>query len=431
MRGFDEVERCLNAASSAGIRPGLDRVRRLLALLGDPQDAWPAFHVVGTNGKGSTCAFLAAVLQASGYRVALYTSPHLESLGERLLMDGQPLDPEAWLASADRVIEAAAGDEVLRADPPTYFELITAAAFLLAVGADVAVVEAGMGGRLDATNLLGRVAATAVASISMDHMEFLGDTLEAVAGEKFAVARRGVPACFAGREPSLVPLFRRACVAVGAPSFVLGQDARLENVVVSEGGCSFDFHGPGLDLTGVRTQLMGRHQAENGALALLTLSQVLGRFPQVSHASILSGMEAARWPGRLESVSESPLVVLDGGHNPDGVRRLVQSAAELWPGRRIGVVYAVMRDKDYQACLGLLASIRPALYPTAVPGMGRCLGAEELTAAALARTWRNVPRAFESPMAAIEASTGENDVTLVCGSLYLVGWVRGRLREEG
>ncbi|MBR1671719.1 MAG: bifunctional folylpolyglutamate synthase/dihydrofolate synthase [Fretibacterium sp.] len=428
---FEDFERLLASSASAGIRPGLGRISRLLHILGDPQDAWPALHVVGTNGKGSTCAFLDSVLRASGCRTAFYSSPHLDSPGERLLIDGKPLEGERWLDALRRVNVAVKRDATLAGDPPSYFELLTATAFLLAAegGAEVAVVEAGLGGRLDATNLLGRVLCSVVASISRDHMEYLGDTLEAIAGEKFAVVRPRTPACFVGTPSALTPLFRSFCADRGALPFVLTEEARLEDVSVTEEGCSFDFRSPRLDLKGVRTRMAGRYQLDNAALALLALSCVREALPRVTPASILQGMEAARWPGRLEILSRKPLLVLDGGHNRDGVARLVESVAELWPGlKKFGVVYAAMRDKEYGECLSLLSALHPALYAAEVPGMGRCLPAGELLEAARNFSWGREPRAFASPLEAVRAALEENEGVLVCGSLYLIGWIRPRLR---
>lgn len=428
---FDEVEHILSSAASAGIRPGLERAQRLLRRLGHPQDRWPALHVVGTNGKGSTCAFLASCLQACGYRTALYTSPHLESPEERLLIDGEPRSAGAWLDAAQRVTSAVGEDALLAADPPSYFELVTAAAFLLASegGAEVAVVEAGLGGRLDATNLLGDVLCSVIASISMDHMDFLGDTIEAIAGEKFAVARRGVPACLLGDDASLVPLFRSFCERVGALPFVVSEEADVSDARVDEEGCTFDFRAPGLELPGVRTRMIGRYQLSNAALALSSLSCVMEALPRLSPAGILRGMEDARWPGRMELLSRSPLVALDGAHNLDGMRKLTQSVRELWPDRDLAVVYATMRDKDYMGCLSSLSALRPVLYATTVPGMDRSLPVDELLSASRGYPWNGVPHAFGSPLDAARVAISEHGAVLICGSLYLIGWIRPRLRE--
>ncbi|MDR2174671.1 MAG: bifunctional folylpolyglutamate synthase/dihydrofolate synthase [Synergistaceae bacterium] len=429
MISFDDVEKLIAAHASPGIRPGLERMERLLPLLGNPQAAYPAVHVVGTNGKGSTCAFLASVFEAAGYRTALYTSPHLESPGERLLAGGKPLTPERWFRAAEETVRRLTEDAVLREDPPSYFELVTAAAFLLTreEKADVLVAEAGLGGRLDATNLLSDVACTAVASISTDHTEYLGDTLEKIAREKFAVIRPGVPACYLGDAPELIPLFEEFCAA--GRGLVVSRDARVGSAEVSEEGCVFDFAAPGLELKRVRTGLIGRYQVSNASLALVALSRLRGRFERLTDSAVREGMSAARWPGRLEIVSRSPLIVLDGGHNRDGVAKLAESVRELWggKGKKIGVVYCVMKDKDYPSCLNILNGLDASFYATCVPGMERSLTASALAEEARRLTWRSAAGAFENPLDAVERASGENDVVLVCGSLYLIGWIRPRL----
>jgi len=410
----------------------LERIERLLSILGNPQSNYPAVHVVGTNGKGSTCAFLASVFQAAGYKTALYTSPHLESPAERLAINGRFLDAGRWMACAEKAISAMSGDGMLREDPPSYFELVTATAFLLAAEekVDVAVVEAGMGGRLDATNLLSDVACTGVTSISMDHAEFLGSTVQAIAGEKFAVVRNGAPACYLGDNESLIPIFERFCRNVGAMPFVLSRDAKVDNVAVTMDGCEFDYSACGFEMKNVKTSLLGHYQVSNSALALSVLSQVVGKFNRLTEETIRAGLLNARWPGRLEVIPRKagePILVLDGGHNPDGVAKLADSAAELWGNKKLGIVYAAMKDKDYPACLKAINKLKPAFYATTVPGVERALTAEEVAAAALKMAWRGDVQNFEDPLNAIAAASQENDVVLVCGSLYFIGWIRSRV----
>lgn len=426
---FDDVEALLGSVASLEIRPGLERIGRLLELLGHPQNDYPMLHVVGTNGKGSTCAFLESVLRASGYRTAFYSSPHLESPGERLLVEGRPLGVERWMTAVRSAVEIMKEDASLLEDPPSYFELVTAVAFLLAsrAGVDVAVVEAGLGGRLDATNLSDTVVCSVIASISMDHSDYLGATLEAIAREKFAVVRPGTPACFLGDNAELIPLFKSFCLERGAAPSVVSEDAELNNVRVTDHGCAFDFTARALNLKDVRTRLVGRYQVSNAALALLALDRVWDRFPRLTPENVCKGMEAAFWPGRMEVVCREPFVLLDGGHNRDGVLKLAEGVRELWPGRDVGVVYAVMRDKDYGGCLEVLQSLLPAFYATTVPGVPRSLPAAALMEEAKRLQWRNCPRSFDSPLDAVDAAMGENEVILVCGSLYLIGWIRSQL----
>ncbi|GHV45673.1 bifunctional folylpolyglutamate synthase/dihydrofolate synthase [Synergistales bacterium] len=439
MVSFDDVESLFSRHASQGIRPGLDRIGRLLSLLGNPEGACPSVHVVGTNGKGSTCAFLDSVFRAAGYRTALYTSPHLESPGERLLIDGSPLSPSRWMTAAEIVVEKLSGDEFLRGDPPSYFELVTASAFWLMrdESADFAVVEAGLGGRLDATNLLSDVACSVVASVSMDHTEYLGATIEKIAAEKFAVVRPRVPACYLGDSRALIPLFREFCACAGALPSIVAEDVKLSNVQVSEDGCVFGFSAPGLKLKKVRTGLIGRYQVANASLAMLAVSCMLEKFPRLTEDAVREGMKNAAWPGRLEVLRLGrKLLVLDGGHNIDGVTKLSESVKELWGDKKIGVVYGVMKDKDYPACLEALSGISEslALYPTCVPDMERSLKAPALAEAALKFAWRNKVNgqieAFDNPPDAIDRAldkAGDNDIVLVCGSLYLIGRCRGAL----
>ncbi|MBQ7220189.1 MAG: bifunctional folylpolyglutamate synthase/dihydrofolate synthase, partial [Synergistaceae bacterium] len=328
---FDTLENLLHTHSANAIIPGLERISRLLERLGNPQDSFRSIHIVGTNGKGSTGAFISSVLKASGYHTAFYSSPHLESPGERLLIDGQALSPEDWVRAAQETAGVIHEGE----DLPSYFELLTASAFLLMrqQNIDVGVVEAGLGGKLDATNTMHNVICSVIASISIDHTEYLGPTLESIAGEKFAVVRRNTPACFSGSPESLIPMFRNVCDERGALPFVVSEEARVGNVRVSPEGNTLDFAANGFELQGVRTGLIGSYQVKNAALAMSALSLVRDVLPKITEESVREGMRSASWPGRLEVMGD---VVLDGGHNYDGVANLCRSVRELWPSSSIG-----------------------------------------------------------------------------------------------
>ena len=426
---FDVFEKFLHSHSTDKIIPGLERIEKLLTRLDNPQNSFKAIHIVGTNGKGSTGAFLASVFKESGYKTGFYSSPHLESPGERLLINGEALSPNEWMNAAEIVAEKILPNE----DLPSYFEMLTACAFFLAreKNIDVGIIEAGLGGKLDATNTMNNTACSVIASVSIDHTEYLGNSLESIAGEKFAVVRENTPACFSGLDESLVEMFRRVCSERSAIPFVVSESSHAENVIVSPEGNSFDFYSPALELKNIRTSLIGKYQINNAMLALSALSLVKDSFAGITHDSILRGMFNAKWPGRLEIISHDPLIVLDGGHNYDGVMKLCMSIKELWPDKEIGVVYAAMRDKNYAGCLELMKHyLNPSLYVTTVPGMARAARPDELMNAAEKFSWRSLC-AFDEPLNAIKESVLKNSLTLVCGSLYMIGYVRPMLYNFG
>lgn len=426
---FDTFEKFLLSHSTNQIIPGLERIEKLLSRLGNPQNSFRAVHIVGTNGKGSTGAFLASVFKESGYKTGFYSSPHLESPGERLLINGEALSPDEWMNAAEIAAQKILPDE----DLPSYFELLTACAFLLARenNIDVGIIEAGLGGKLDATNTMNNTACSVIASVSIDHTEYLGNSLESIAGEKFAVVRENTPACFSGLDASLVNMFRSVCSERSAIPFVVSELSHAENIVITPEGNSFDFYSPGLELRNVRTGLIGKYQINNAMLALSAISLIRDSFPNITDDSILRGMLNAKWPGRLEIISREPLIVLDGGHNYDGVMKLCMSVKELWPDKNIGVVYAAMRDKNYAGCLELMNHyLNPSLYVTTVPNMARAASPDELMISARKFSWRDLS-AYDNPLEAVKESVHENSLTLVCGSLYMIGYIRPMLYNLG
>lgn len=241
INGFTEVENTLQTMASPGIRPGLARLARLMQKTGMPQGQFPAAHIVGTNGKGSTAAGLYSILRKAGYNAALYTSPHLVNFGERLEINGAAASPADWLEAADKIQRVISEDEFLSSDLPTYFELVTAAAIIILAKKkpDIAVFEAGMGGRLDASNILQDVALSIIVPIGMDHTEYLGTTLPRIAAEKFAVLRRGVPALFAGGTAELNEQFHEAAAVHGAKPHIFSEDFAIAAADFSLSGTTF------------------------------------------------------------------------------------------------------------------------------------------------------------------------------------------------
>ncbi|MDD3916664.1 MAG: bifunctional folylpolyglutamate synthase/dihydrofolate synthase [Synergistaceae bacterium] len=443
---FEDLEDFFSRLASPGIRPGLERIARLLKQLGNPEKRFSAIHIVGTNGKGSTAAFTERILRESGYTTALYTSPHLESPAERLLFSGVPLSLEEWSACAFEVEDALNDDPTLREDPPTFFEIVTATAFLLCEhrDVDIAVVEAGLGGRLDATNLLGNICLTLITSISMDHMDFLGDTLESIAGEKFAVMRTRTPAVFSGTPAQLVPLFRSTANELGALPNTTAELCSCEEIRNESGRLSYVYrllHPALLSSIGgeaksfdqnavipVSTSLRGMYQIENSVLAISGILLLVSCFPKITSDTIRRGIAAARWPGRFETIDSTPPLVLDGGHNPGGVEKLTESLGAVYGGKKIGVVYGCMKDKAYPECLELLRKVCSSLYCVSVPENPRAAQPELLAETARSHGWKPEDiSVLHDPLEAIRVASLSNEVVVCCGSLYLIGYVKSRL----
>jgi len=394
----------------SSLRFGLERIQAACDALGRPQSAFRWVHVAGTNGKGSTCAMLDAALRCAGKKVGFYSSPHLVSFHERIRIDGAPISDEALDASMRRLWDA--GPFVRDPSHPsalTYFEAATALAFdaFAHAGVEIAVVEVGLGGRLDATNVEGKnLAAAAVSRIARDHTAYLGEDLADIAREKGAIARPGRPLVLGVQEPRAREAIARQAAEIGARLVDVEAETRIERS--TEG---LVYRGPRWELSGISLGLLGPHQVDNARLALAVL-ELLDVPPEAAR----EGLARARWPGRLQVVSDRPLVVLDGAHNPDGAHALARAWWELWPDRRPHLVFGVLADKDVR-------EMTKALFPLAetvhlcTPASSRAVPAQQL-AALVGGT------AHESVEAAIQAAlrlAGRDGAVLVCGSLYLVG----------
>ena len=338
--GFESLLNDITRFSSLGIRPGLRRISRLLSLLGRPQDRIRAIQVLGTNGKGSTAATMEALLRA-GLKTALYTSTHLISLQERLRIDGRYAPVENWRAAWLKITETVAEDAELSSDRPSFFEHFTALCFLLmeAANVDVAILEAGMGGRYDATSVCD-TAAVMINPIGMDHMQYLGNTIEEIAGEKFAAARKGVPVFYAGDDEHLSSIFVEHCEEIGASPHLLDRMAHPEDIKCGLGGTRFSYAaenggiGNVRDIMELETPLLGPHQAHNAARAitvLLSLKDQFADFSFLTPDSIRKSLARTDWPGRMELFRADcgPPVMLDGAHNEHAMRALVSSISSM------------------------------------------------------------------------------------------------------
>ncbi len=422
----DEALDFLARLNPSVIKPGLERMLVALEALGHPERRFRSLHVAGTNGKGSTCAFASTALSAAGHRVGLYTSPHLERVTERFQVDGAEIPRELLGRRILEVLERypeAAGTPA----PLTYFEFGTAVAFwhFAQEGVEVAVLETGLGGRLDATNTVAPLV-TAITPISFDHMEYLGHTLRAIAGEKAGILKPGVPVAVSRQEPEALDTITHVAGQVGAPMLLEGRDFTLEEGA----GGALAYRGPRWSLDGLSLSLRGPHQRQNASVALAALEQLDARGLTVPAAASKAGLATARWPGRLEEVGRQPIVLLDGAHNPGGVAVLLASLNALYPGRRIHAVFGVVADKDRAPMMRALfprcASVH--LTPLDTP---RSLAPERYREEARAlcadvRAHANL----DDALAGATALAMEGDVVLCTGSLFLVGAARARLSRK-
>ncbi|MDO5115406.1 MAG: Mur ligase family protein [Synergistaceae bacterium] len=425
---YDSIEKKLSQMASPGIRPGLARLARLLREAGMPQEKFTAVHIVGTNGKGSAAAAIYSALRASGYSAALYTSPHLVDFSERLMIDGECAPAQSWLAAIDEIERVIEKNPFFEDNRPTYFELVTAAAILIIARErpEAAVFEAGMGGRLDASNILKDVALSLITPIGLDHTEYLGESLEEVAAEKFAVMRRGVPALFFGGE-GLNRQFREAAARQGAEAHIFSEEYRISNRRSSLKGNRFTLTGGG-EVREYFTPLAGTFQAENAALAAAALKLLSRRFPRITEESAARGIAAAEWPGRMELLRDDPPLLLDGGHNPHAMRRLAETMEEISEGRPFNIVLAMMRDKDIETALGCLRRLNAVIFCTEVPGSERSLSAEEMKGAA-ERAGLTARGPYREPERALAKASAGGVPAICCGSLFLVGYMKRKLNE--
>lgn len=390
-----------------GIDLKLDRVRRAVAALGHPERAAPTFHVAGTNGKGSTAAMIAAMLAAGGRRVGLYTSPHLVSFRERILVDGERIGEDAVVEYVAR-IRAALGPTM----DLTCFEVTTLVAWeaFRAAAVDAVVLEVGLGGRLDATNVVAPEVAV-ITNVGRDHEAWLGSTIPEIAREKAGIIKPGVPVV-SGAEGEAADVVAARAAELESPLDACGRDFGI----APDATGSLAYRSPAGRIGPLTLALAGAHQRWNAALAV----RALERAPQLmpSAAAITTGLAAVRWPGRLQVVCRKPLVLLDGAHNAAGTEALAAEVRARAAGRRVRVLFGVMRDKGWQGMLRTLADVSSETVVTR-PGQARAAD-PALVASAVPGPVRVVDDPADAYRAVVAASDPD-DVVVVTGSLFLIG----------
>lgn len=430
---FAEAEGFLNATEMHGIKPSLDRIEVLCRKLGDPQLRYPSIHITGTNGKTSTARMIASILMRNGKRVARYTSPHLQSVTERISVNGRPMPEEDFAEFMGRIAPLVEEANAETGDPLSYFEVSTALAFryFAAREVDVAVMEVGMGGRWDATNIVdSRV--SVITNVAWDHVEELGPALADIAREKAGIIKPGVPVVCGEADPAVLEVLEAAADGCGAPFKLLGRDFELlyrvsYGIQTERIGQFIGVRGLLREYADLFLPLLGDYQAANAACAVAACESYAGGLRYLSFEDVGQGLARVSSPGRLEVVSFNPLVLLDGAHNEEGARRLARVLANDIDYERLVLVLGILEDKDWRGMLRVLVPLADTVILTRSRS-ARAARPEDLRreAGLLGREALLVEEVPEAVKAA-RTLAGVGDAVCVTGSLYTVGEARDAL----
>lgn len=419
---YQETLAYLFSLERLGMVFGLESITRLLQLVDDPHKRLQTIHVGGTNGKGSVCAFISSVLQKGGYKVGLYTSPHLVSFTERIQINGKEI---AWdeVARLTELLRSR-GEEEGVPQQFSFFDFTTALAFyyLALQQVDVAVIEVGLGGRLDSTNVLLPLI-TVITNVTREHADILGNTVQEIAREKAGIVKPGVPVISGVTQPEVIPIIEEECGKKGAPLRLVSRDFSAERIEPK----TMDFHGQRCQWQKVRVKLSGSHQLYNAALALSALEVLREQGWNVTEKSIYAGLAEANCPGRLELMQDAPGVLLDGAHNPAAARALRRALQEEFEYRRLFMLVGILEDKDAQTMLAELAPMADSLVAVK-PDTSRAMAPNRI--AEIARRYCEEIQIIEDVAKALEQvlkSAQKDDLILATGSLYTVGEARKHL----
>lgn len=414
--GYDEAIRYIHSINWCFCKPGLERIRELCRLLGDPQRSLRFVHVVGTNGKGSFCAMLEAVLRESGLVTGLFTSPYVRTFNERMVCRGECITDNELAKITAYVKRFADGME----DKPTEFELITAIGFeyFKRKKCDIVVLEAGMGGRLDSTNIIDAPLLCVVTGVALDHTAYLGDTVEKIAAEKAGIIKPGAAVLFGGERGSVEAVVRERAEEL-ACTYRATERSRIRITSATLDGTCFDYK----DLKGLHIGLLGLYQPLNAANVIEAVELLRERGIDIDDAALRRGLSETVWHARFELLSRSPLIIFDGGHNPEGVEAAVRTVRHYFGDTRVRVLTGVMADKEYGVMADMISQVAAEVF-TVKPDNPRALAAEALAAEYRSRgvTAVSFGSVGEAVDAVFDASRG-GIPTVALGSLYMYGAV--------
>ena len=420
---YNEAIEYIHSVNWQFCKPGLERVSELCNQLGNPQDSLRFVHVAGTNGKGSFCSMLDSILRHSGLKVGLFTSPYIMEFNERMRINGENISDSELVSLVEEIRPICDSMK----DKPTEFELITAIAFLYFARnkCDVVVLECGLGGRLDATNIITTPLLSVITGIALDHTSILGNTIPEIAAEKAGIIKKGVSVLWCGHDRDAQKVIEAKASEVGAP--VLYTDP--EELTVKEmslDGTVLDFR----NMRDLRLSLLGTYQPQNALNALTAACYLNGNGFAVNEDAIRQGLKSAAWPARFEIISRDPLIIADGGHNPEGVDAAICGVEKYFPGEKLGIVTGVMADKDYSYIAKRISNVAKKAF-CLTPDNPRALSASDF-----ARVFKQIgveSSACDSVNDAVAQAVSwakETNTPVIClGSLYMYGDIRRALEK--
>lgn len=421
----------IEATNKFGTRLGLESMKNLLNEMGNPQDKLKFVHIAGTNGKGSTSAMIANTLKTAGYNTGLFTSPFLEKFNERIQLNNVPIDDDSLIAATSFVKEKI-NILLAQGEPnPTEFELVTAVGlqFFYQKKADIVVLEVGMGGRLDATNIIKDPVAVAIMSISLDHTDYLGETLAEIAFEKASIIKEGTDVVVYPQEPEALKAILDFAKTKNAPALVVNPD----DIAIK----SFDGHaqilnysGDHLDLDEFELKLLGSHQALNCLTALEVIALLIKKGYHITTDQIKTALSTVTFPGRFEIFLDSPVVLIDGAHNSNGIQAFVKNIGLYFPEKKVNLYFGMLADKDIEESLSYLVPIATTIH-TLTPNSDRAMPAETM-AALIHDSYGKTVDFYDTMDEAVKSIdlAQKDDINVFVGSLYMIGEARTLIRKN-
>ena len=421
---YNEAITYIHSINWSFCKPGLERIENLCEKLGNPQDSLKFVHVAGTNGKGSFCSMLDSILREAGYKVGLFTSPYISEFNERIRFNGENISNEDLIEVTEFIKPIADAME----DKPTEFELITAIGFeyFKRKGCDTVILEAGLGGRLDSTNIIKTPILSVITGIALEHTEILGDTVEKIAAEKAGIIKAGVPVIFGGNDEAAGRVIAQKALEMGS-SYEKVDRSSLKIEKADLDGSVFSFN----QRSSLKIPLLGTYQTYNAANVLTAVDVLQKNGYDISENAIKIGLSKAKWSARFEIISKNPLVIYDGAHNPQGVDNAVKSVLQYFEGERVCIISGVMKDKDYSYMAERIASVAHKVF-TVTPDNPRSLDAKEYAKVFSklsidSEGYSTIDKAAEAAVKYCK----DNGKALVClGSLYMYADVKAAILKN-